>query len=344
MLLSSFIINGVDELKSILTDERPTSNDEKHRCLSVRTEDLSHGEICCFHLTTNRFDSLYKKFTNITKSLEQLLGAYVNVMFSKTKRTHEGLSILSAFEPVCERQSLRSILRDAYVNLFLSNLTMFVSNAGRTSRLILRFRKRHSGNSIDIRRAQRGPAVAEKRSSSSRFDFLVEFGLILSVIRVLGAIAWSRTLLTKMEQAMDVFKVNRHIIALGNFPMISKLYNRTAKDLLVYEQILLSRWKEKIDAWKDHLNANLLRLVNTDSNEIHMTTTKLVINSNIELFSIFDEVKWFKRLDVEIPKAALVCIEKVNRSMKTVLSKFSSNSISTFRSKRSRITNLFSKI
>ena len=41
-------------------------------------------------------------------------------MFSKTKRTHEGLTILSSFEPVCERQHLRSILRDAYVNLFLS--------------------------------------------------------------------------------------------------------------------------------------------------------------------------------------------------------------------------------
>jgi hypothetical protein len=41
-------------------------------------------------------------------------------MFSKTKRTHEGLTILSSFEPICERHHLRSILRDAYVNLFLS--------------------------------------------------------------------------------------------------------------------------------------------------------------------------------------------------------------------------------
>ena len=41
-------------------------------------------------------------------------------MFSKSKRTHEGLTILACFEPVCERQHLRSILRDAYVNLFLS--------------------------------------------------------------------------------------------------------------------------------------------------------------------------------------------------------------------------------
>ena len=41
-------------------------------------------------------------------------------MFSKNKRTHEGLTILASFEPVCERHHLRSILRDAYVNLFLS--------------------------------------------------------------------------------------------------------------------------------------------------------------------------------------------------------------------------------
>lgn len=123
-----------------------------------------------------------------------------------------------------------------------------------------------------------------------------------------GAIAWSRTLLTKIEQAMDVFKLNRHITTLGNFPIISKLYNRTAKSLLVYEQLLLSRWKEKIEAWKDHLNANLLGLVKNDDGE----HSQIEINSNIALFSIFDEVKWFKRLDVDVPKAALVCMQKVS--------------------------------
>jgi hypothetical protein len=106
---------------------------------------------------------------------------------------------------------------------------------------------------------------------------------------------------------MDVFKFNRHIVTLGNFPIISKLYNRTAKALLVYEQLLLTRWKEKIDAWKDHLNANLLCVVKNDDED----NQQIAINSNIELFSIFDEVKWFKRLELDIPKAALVCMQKV---------------------------------
>lgn len=106
---------------------------------------------------------------------------------------------------------------------------------------------------------------------------------------------------------MDVFKLNRHIVSLGNFPIISKLYNRTAKALLVYEQLLLARWREKIDAWKDHLNANLLCLVDDDEEN----NKRIEINSNIGLFSIFDEVKWFKRLEVDIPKAALVCMQKV---------------------------------
>ena len=67
-----------------------------------------------------RFDLIHKQFTSLTQELEQLIGAYVNVMFSKSKRTHEGLTILASFEPICERNYLRSILRDAYVNLFLS--------------------------------------------------------------------------------------------------------------------------------------------------------------------------------------------------------------------------------
>ena len=71
-----------------------------------------------------RFDAIHKQFTSVTRELEQLLGAYVNVMFSKTKRTHEGLTILASFEPVCERHHLRSILRDAYVNLFLSKFAI----------------------------------------------------------------------------------------------------------------------------------------------------------------------------------------------------------------------------
>ena len=112
---------------------------------------------------------------------------------------------------------------------------------------------------------------------------------------------------------MDTFKINRHIISLGNFPILSKLYNRTAKELLVYEQFLLSRWKEKIEAWKDHLNANLLCLIKNSPNEPIMAIPQVAINSNIELFSIFDEVKWFRRLDVDIPKAAISCMQKVNR-------------------------------
>lgn len=111
---------------------------------------------------------------------------------------------------------------------------------------------------------------------------------------------------------MDIFKVNRHIVALGNFPILSKLYNRTAKGLLVYEQLLLTRWKEKIEAWKEHLNANLLCLINQPTgNELNLTNAQIAINSNMELFSIFDEVKWFQRLDVDIPKAASLCMQKV---------------------------------
>ncbi|CAF4155886.1 unnamed protein product, partial [Rotaria sordida] len=97
--LSGFIANGVERLRLILTNNtiNPSNEDEK-----------------------TKFDLIHKQFTSLTRELEQFIGAYVNVMFSKTKRTHEGLSILATFEPVCERNYLRSILRDAYVNLFLN--------------------------------------------------------------------------------------------------------------------------------------------------------------------------------------------------------------------------------
>ncbi|CAF1326895.1 unnamed protein product [Adineta steineri] len=246
--LSVFIAQGVEQLKSLLIDNNnsPTNDEEK-----------------------TKFDSIHKNFTSITHEIEQIIGAYLNVTFSKTKRTQEGLTILASFEPVCERNYLRPILRDAYVNLFLN----------------------FENDLMDIRTT----FEAQKDDPP----------LLRNAPPIAGAIAWSRTLLTKIEKAMDIFKLNRHIVALGNFAVVSKLYNRTAKMLLVYEQLLLARWKEKIDAWKDHLNASLLRLnKNNDHNR------QIEINSNIELFSIFDEVKWFKRLDVDIPKAALIYMQK----------------------------------
>ncbi|CAF3476774.1 unnamed protein product [Rotaria socialis] len=274
--LSAFIANGVIQLKSILTSNNISNEDEK-----------------------TKFDLIHQHFTLLTREFEQYIGAYVNVMFSKTKRTHEGLTILASFEPVCERQYLRSILRDAYVNLFLN----------------------FENDLLDIR------TVFEAHKDNPP--------LPRNSPPVPGAIAWSRTLLTKIEQAMDVFKLNRHIVTLGNFPIISKLYNRTAKALLVYEQLLLTRWKEKIDAWKDHLNANLLCLVD-DEEENHK---RIEINSNIELFSIFDEVKWFKRLDVDIPKAAYICMQKEQtfKHYKSLLEDL----LSRFRDLQSRIYSPF---
>ncbi|CAF1032650.1 unnamed protein product [Adineta ricciae] len=244
--LNVFIANGVEQLKALLVDTTPSPDEE-----------------------TNKFDLIHNQFAASARELEQLLGAYINVTFSKTKRTQEGLAILACFEPICERNYLRPILRDAYVNLFLN----FEND-------LLDIRTNFEAQKDDPPIPRNAPPIA-------------------------GAIAWSRTLLTKMEKSMDIFKTNRHIIALGNFPVISKLYNRTAKALLVYEQLLLARWKEKLEIWKEHLDTSLLCLVNDDDNN-----KQLRINSNLELFSIFDEAKWFKRLDVDIPKAAIACIQK----------------------------------
>lgn len=117
--MSAFIVHGVEQLKSILTTYNPSNDDERTKY----DEPIFLLEGKCF-IQSCRFDAIHKQFTSVTRELEQLIGAYVNVMFSKTKRTHEGLTILASFEPVCERHHLRSILRDAYVNLFLSKFTM----------------------------------------------------------------------------------------------------------------------------------------------------------------------------------------------------------------------------
>ena len=51
-------------------------------------------------------------------SLEKFLIAYLNIIFIKTKKTNDGLNILSRFKSVSQRNALRPIINDKYVEMF----------------------------------------------------------------------------------------------------------------------------------------------------------------------------------------------------------------------------------
>lgn len=48
-----------------------------------------------FLLKINRFQDSYNKFLSAQIGLEKFLAAYLNVIFIKTKKTHDGLHVLT---------------------------------------------------------------------------------------------------------------------------------------------------------------------------------------------------------------------------------------------------------
>jgi len=57
----------------------------------------------------NAFDVANRNFSVAENSLEKFLGAYINVIFTRTKRTHEGLAILAKFKAVENRSHIKNM-------------------------------------------------------------------------------------------------------------------------------------------------------------------------------------------------------------------------------------------
>lgn len=69
---------------------------------------------------SNAFDVANKNFMIAQNSLEKFLGAYINVIFTKTKKTHDGLAILAKFKSVENRNHIKNMYVEK--DLMINNL------------------------------------------------------------------------------------------------------------------------------------------------------------------------------------------------------------------------------
>ncbi|RNA30023.1 dynein gamma flagellar outer arm-like, partial [Brachionus plicatilis] len=165
----------------------------------------------------NVFQESYQTFLNAQSNLEKFLAAYLNVIFCKTKKTHDGLNVLTTFLPVSQRNILRPIINDKYVEIF----SIYQTDLSETE---------------------------------DNFDYYRNNPPILrNAPPIGGAISWVRQMLKKIDEPMKVFKENKYINSLSDFWLTLKQYNSLTFAMINFENEYLSAWKTTIDEAKNGL-------------------------------------------------------------------------------------------
>ncbi len=201
-----------------------------------------------------------KSFVISQKSLEKFLGAYINVIFQKTRKTHDGLAILSKFKPAEDRPHIRQILNDKDIEIF-----SYYDN--------------------DLTETQ---SIFDEQKSSPP--------LLRNAPPIGGAISWIRRLVKNIEDPMKQFKANKYIAGLNDFSVIQKKYSRLLAAMTTFESQYLTHWKSEIEEAKAGLKSYLII-----KDEANLT---FHINSDDRLITLFQEVKWLSRLNIDLPPSA----------------------------------------
>jgi dynein heavy chain, axonemal len=170
----------------------------------------------------NRFDNSYRSFQKGLTFLDKFIASYLNVTFIKPKKTFEDLNILIKFRSVSQRNLLRPIINDKYVEIF-SNYEKDLDDA---EKVFEEFKANPPLN-------RNAPPTA-------------------------GAITWSRQLQLKITDPMKLLKENRYITELATFSVINKKYNNLLQALTSYEHAHLNRWRNTIEETRLGLQAFLL--------------------------------------------------------------------------------------
>ena len=177
----------------------------------------------CVCVLLSSFQESYQTFVNARTDLEKFLGAYLNVLFAKTRKTHDGLSILTKFKPIMQRNILRSVLNDKYVEIFANY-------------------------------------DKDLEETEANFDkFKSNPPLPRNAPPIGGAISWARQLLKKIDEPIKNFKENKYIASLTDFNVILRRHQRIAATIMAFESAHLSAWKSRIDDAKQSLKTHLLR-------------------------------------------------------------------------------------
>ncbi|XP_073531710.1 dynein axonemal heavy chain 5-like [Phyllobates terribilis] len=215
------------------------------------------------------FEEGYSEFLVMNQQAEKYISVYIQALFLRQIPCKDALSIIQRFSIVSHRQGIQHIVNECYVEVF----DWF---------------------------------YLELKDVQNEYETFKEDPVLpRNMPPAVGAIIWSRKLMSRIENTMKAFK-NVRIVATGlTYLDTVKLYNKIASALVSYEDMWYQKWKSQIDKSLNGLNFTLLVR--------EPGTQKLMVNTDMRMLQLIEETKWMLRLGIRVPEAALLAFHQAEK-------------------------------
>ncbi|XP_056421918.1 uncharacterized protein LOC130362045 isoform X2 [Hyla sarda] len=215
------------------------------------------------------FEEGYSEFLVMNQQAEKYISVYIQALFLRQMPCKDALSIIQRFSIVSHRQGIQHIVNECFVEIF----DWFY---------------------LELKDVQQ---VYE--------TFKDEPILPRNMPPAVGAIVWSRKLMSRIENIMKAFKNVRIVATTLTYSDTVKLYNRIASALVSYEEMWYQKWKSHIDKGLGGLHFTLLVR--------EPVTQQLMVNTDLRILQMIEETKWMLRLGIRVPEAALLAFHQAEK-------------------------------
>ncbi|XP_073445808.1 uncharacterized protein [Dendrobates tinctorius] len=215
------------------------------------------------------FEEGYSEFLVMNQQIENYISVYIQALFLRQIPCKDALSIIQRFSVVSHRQGIQHIVNECYVEVF----DWFY---------------------LDLKDVQ-------KEYETFKEDPVLPRNMPHAV----GAVVWSRKLMSRIENTMKAFNNVQIVATCLTYLDTVKLYNKIASALLSYEDLWYQRWKSQIDKSLNGLNLTLLVR--------DPVTLQLMVNTDMRILQLIEETKWMLRLGIHVPEAALLAFHQAEK-------------------------------
>ncbi|KAM4043310.1 dynein axonemal heavy chain 5-like isoform 1-T1 [Anomaloglossus baeobatrachus] len=215
------------------------------------------------------FEEGYSEFLVMNQQAEKYISVYIQALFLRRMPCQDALSIIQRFSIVSHRQGIQHIVNECYVEVF----DWFY---------------------LELKEVQ-------EEYETFKEDPVLPRNMPPAV----GAIVWSRKLMSRIENTMKAFKNVRIVATCLTYLDTVKLYNKIASALVSYEDLWYQKWKSQID--KSLTGLNLTLLVREP------VTQQLIVNTDMRVLQLIEETKWMLRLGIHVPEAALLVFHQAEK-------------------------------
>jgi dynein heavy chain len=170
----------------------------------------------------SKFDRDYVEFNVNISDLEGLLQNFINESFESIRSIELSLQLLTKFQQILQRESLKSDL-DSKLSVIFQNYALELAEV-------------HS--------------LYEKQKLKPPIP--------RNLPPVAGNITWSRHMLKRIEEPMKKFETNQNVLASQDAKKIIRVYNKVARMLVAFEYLWYQAWVQSIDQAKTGLQATLI--------------------------------------------------------------------------------------